>query len=121
MIQAQHSSQILDIINDTIEKRDMALSQKTYGKAVHTWAVNKDPDIPLGPPQLMMSVIGDGQLSDQVVQQRDNRLGISTESKKKHRANYLENYETDEMSDQWEKSKTWITFEPKEVKLQALQ
>jgi len=39
------------------------------------------PDIPLDLLQLMMSVSGNGQSSDQVVQERDNRLSISTEWK----------------------------------------
>ena len=69
-----------------------------YRKTAHTWAIDNDPDIPLGPPQLMISATGDGQLSEQVVQEHDNMLGISN---------------------QWEKSETGIAFELKEVKLQA--
>lgn len=106
-------------MNDRIEGNIIADFQKTYGKAVHTWAIDKNPDLPLGPPQLMMNVTGQGQLSDQVVQERDKRLGISTESKKELRAGYLPKYEKDEMADQWEKTGTGITFEPKEVKFQV--
>lgn len=92
--------------------------QKTYGKTVHTWAIDKYPDLPLGPPQLMMSVTGDGQLNDDIVRERDKRLGISTRNKKEHRAKYLHEYAKDEMADQWEKSETGIAFEPKEVGIQ---
>ena len=97
----------------------MVILQKTYGKTVHTWAVDKDPNLPLGPPQLMMNATGDGQLSDQVVHERDRKLGISTESKRRHRAGYLPGYEMDEIADQWEKSGTGIAFEPKEVEFRA--
>lgn len=119
MIRACHVSHILDAVNDGAEKKVMTDLQKTYGKAVHTWAVDKDPDLPLGPPQLMMNVTGQGQLNDQVVQERDKRLGISTESKKTLRAGYLSEYEKDEKADQWEKTGTGLTFEPKEVEFRV--
>lgn len=119
MTQAWHNSQILDVVNDAVEQPAMHDLQKTYGKTVHTWAIDKYPDLPLGPPQLMMSVTGDGQLSDEIIEQRDSRLETSTEKKREHRAGYLHMYAKDEMADQWEKSETAITFEPKEVKIQV--
>lgn len=110
---------MLDVVNDRVEQTAMTDLQKTYGKAVHTWAIDKHPDLPLGPPQLMMSITGKEQLNDRVVQERDKRLGISTEFKKELRAGYLPAYVKNELADQWEKSESGIAFEPKEVKFQG--
>lgn len=117
MIGVEQSLHSLDIVNDHVERYVMPNYQQSYGKAIHTWAIDKYPDLPLGPPQLMMSATGDGQVDERAVQERDDRLGISTESKREYRASYLTKYEKDEAADQWEKLGTGITFESKEVKL----
>jgi hypothetical protein len=33
---------------------------KTYGKCIHTWAIDKNPELPLGPPEIMMVFNKDG-------------------------------------------------------------
>lgn len=40
---------------DIAEQPAMLELQKTYGKTIHTWAIDIHPDLPLGPPSLMMS------------------------------------------------------------------
>lgn len=57
----------------------------TYGKTFHTWQYDRD-DFPYGIPQLMMALTGDGQVNEALLQDRDRRLGISTEQKRQNRA-----------------------------------
>ncbi|MBP0459009.1 OBAP family protein [Streptomyces montanisoli] len=57
----------------------------TYGKTFHTWQYDRD-DFPLGIPQLMMGFTEDGQVSDDLVRDRDRRLGVSTAHKRQNRA-----------------------------------
>jgi hypothetical protein len=57
----------------------------TYGKTFHTWQIDRD-DLPLGVPQLMMGFTRDGQVDPELVRQRDRRFGISTEEKRRRRA-----------------------------------
>ncbi|KAK9815991.1 hypothetical protein WJX74_009383 [Apatococcus lobatus] len=45
----------------------------SYGKTWHTWQVDKGDKFPLGPPQLMMSFVEDGQVDDLLVKDRDAR------------------------------------------------
>lgn len=49
----------------------------TYGKTFHTWQYDRD-DFPYGIPQLMMGFTEDGQAHDELVDERDGRLRIST-------------------------------------------
>ncbi|KIJ69235.1 hypothetical protein HYDPIDRAFT_80637 [Hydnomerulius pinastri MD-312] len=107
-----------NVINDVAEQPAMLELQKTYGKTIHTWAYDQHPDLPLGPPQLMMAYTRDDQLSTEAVKERDQRSGISSEAKKKYRVGYLPKYEKNEKADQWEKSGTGIVFETKEVEIQ---
>lgn len=57
----------------------------TYGKTFHTWQYDRD-DFPYGIPQLMMGFTEDGQASPELIQDRDNRLGLSTTHKQQNRA-----------------------------------
>jgi hypothetical protein len=57
----------------------------TYGKTFHTWQYDRD-DFPYGIPQLMMGFTEDGQASDDMIQARDERLGVSTTRKRRNRA-----------------------------------
>lgn len=56
----------------------------TYGKTFHTWQYDRD-DFPYGVPQLMMALTQDGQAKEELVQDRDRRLGISTSRKRESR------------------------------------
>lgn len=49
----------------------------TYGK---TWQVDRYPDFPTGIPQLMMGFVADGQVDPHRLQERDRRLGTSTQA-----------------------------------------
>jgi hypothetical protein len=54
----------------------------TYGKTIHTWHTDQQRDLPMGIPMLMMGFTGDGQLSKQLLADRDSRFGIKTSAKK---------------------------------------
>lgn len=57
----------------------------TYGKTWHTWQIDRD-DFPLGIPQLMMGFTADGQIHQQMIDDRDRRLGIRMEDRRRARA-----------------------------------
>ncbi|NHO33922.1 OBAP family protein [Acetobacter fallax] len=58
----------------------------TYGKTWHTWQIDRDHDLPLGIPQLMMGFTKDGQIQQSFLDDRDRRFGLSTQSERKNRA-----------------------------------
>lgn len=62
---------------------------RMYGKTTHTWQFDLHPDLPLGPPQLMMAYTDDSQVDRQLLKERDEALGVSTEAKRKVRKGYL--------------------------------
>lgn len=57
----------------------------TYGKTFHTWQYDTD-DFPYGIPQLMMGLTADGQEDSALLRARDERLGVSTQDKRRRRA-----------------------------------
>ena len=57
----------------------------TYGKTWHTWQIDRNDDLPLGIPQLMMGFTKDGQIKQSLVNDRDRRFGFSTQDEKKNR------------------------------------
>jgi hypothetical protein len=56
----------------------------TYGKTFHTWQIDRD-EFPYGPPQLMMGFTQDGQVNESMVAERDARLHVSSEHRKRRR------------------------------------
>ncbi|KAF5359263.1 hypothetical protein D9756_003231 [Leucocoprinus leucothites] len=107
----------LGAVVDIAEQPAMLELQKTYGKTIHTWAVDVSPDLPLGPPSLMASYTSDEQVPVAMVKARDDRLGVSTEAQRKHRQSYLPKYDKHREADQWEKSGKGIQFIADEVEL----
>jgi hypothetical protein len=91
--------------------------QKTYGKTIHTWEVDVTPELPLGPPSLMISYTSDNQVPKELVKSRDQRLGTQTEAQRQHRQSYLPAYEKNEGADEWEKSGKGVQFIAQEVDL----
>ncbi|KAG0705957.1 hypothetical protein DFH29DRAFT_235730 [Suillus ampliporus] len=104
---------IPSVMNDTAEKPAMLELHQTYGKTIHTWAFDEFPDLPLGPPQLMMSYTRDNQANDEVIRRRDERSGVSTSAKRKLREGYLPPYQKDSKADQ-----LGVIFKPEEVRIQ---
>jgi hypothetical protein len=58
----------------------------TYGKTLHTWHTDLHKELPIGVPQIMMGFTADGQIDPTIVAARDQRFGISTEDRKRSRA-----------------------------------
>jgi Protein of unknown function (DUF1264) len=67
------------------EQAAMADLVSTYGKTFHNWQIDRD-ELPLGIPQLMMAFTRDGQADPEIVRERDRRFGISTDQKRRNRA-----------------------------------
>ena len=103
---------------DVAEQPAMLELHQTYGKTIHTWAIDVHPDLPLGPPSLMMSYIGDGQGPPvEMVESRDRASGQNTAAKREVRNRYLWPYERDEAADEWAKTGQGIEFLVQEVPL----
>jgi uncharacterized protein DUF1264 len=58
----------------------------TYGKTWHTWDEKMNASVPVGRPELMMSITRDGVLHPQLIQQRDQELGVNTRQLREDRA-----------------------------------
>lgn len=52
---------------------------------------DKHPDIPLGPPQLMMSLVDDSVVEKHksTLEEMDKKVGVSSQAKRELRAGYL--------------------------------
>lgn len=67
------------------------------------WQVDRGDPLPLGVPQLMMAFVKDGQLNEDLVRQRDAYYKISSEEKKRQRADIAEPKDN-KGADAWTKS-----------------
>ena len=91
---------------------------KTCGKTIHTWAIDVSPELPLGPPNVMMSYAGDGQGPPlAMVRKRDEESSQDTAAKRRARKSYLPQYSRHTDADEWESSGRGIAFESKEVEI----
>lgn len=84
-----------DAVSDIAERPAMLELHRTYGKTTHTWQFDVHPDLPLGPPQLMMAYTDDSQVDRQALKERDEALGVSTEAKREVRKGYLKKEDLD--------------------------
>ncbi|KAI0341566.1 DUF1264-domain-containing protein [Trametopsis cervina] len=100
---------------DAAEKPAMLELQSTYGKTIHTWPYDINPDLPLGPPNLMMSYTNDSMgPPPELLEARDAESGQRTETKRQLRAEYLPPYEKSKGADQWATTGKGISFVPTE-------
>lgn len=60
------------------EKKFMKDILLTWGKAWHTWPDPKKDDVPIGPPLLIWSLMGDGQVDKNVLADRDKKFNVDT-------------------------------------------
>jgi hypothetical protein len=51
----------------------------------HTWQIDRFPDFPFGPPQLMVSITSDQQLNQSVLKEHNQLLNIDSNQKKQSR------------------------------------
>jgi hypothetical protein len=73
-------------IPDAAEHELMEKLVGTYGKTIHTWHTDRKRPLPIGTPQIMMGFTADGQIDPAMVVSRDKRFAVSSEEKKKDRA-----------------------------------
>ena len=73
-------------IPDVAEHELMKKLVATYGKTFHTWHTDQDLTLPMGHPLVMMGFTKDGMINPGLVVDRDRRFNISSEEKKKQRA-----------------------------------
>jgi hypothetical protein len=71
---------------DAAEHELMEKLVSTYGKTIHTWHTEKDLQLPMGSPQLMMGFTKDGQMDQNLLIERDKRFDVSTAKKRRNRA-----------------------------------
>jgi hypothetical protein len=76
----------------------------TYGKTWHTWHTDLHKTLPLGVPQVMMGFTADGQADATITTERDKRFGVSSEEKKKSRAD-IPAPAIDPGADAWQKGR----------------
>lgn len=83
----------------------------TYGKTWHTWHTDRNKQIPLGVPQLMMGFTADGQSDPDMVAARDRRFGVDSQAKKKNRAD-ITAPPIDAAADGWQHGQTVQIADP---------
>lgn len=89
-------------IPDVAEYELMEKVANTYGKTWHTWHTDRQLDLPLGIPMLMMGFTQDGQIDETLVSERDRRIGVSTEEKREQRTG-IEYLPIDSDANAWQK------------------
>lgn len=87
-------------IPDQVEHRLMEKLISTYGKTIHTWHTDRDLELPMGPPLIMMGFTEDGQLRPDLLEERDRNFGISTAEKRKQRED-IPMPEVDPLANAW--------------------
>lgn len=89
-------------IPDEVEYVLMENLVSTYGKTIHTWHTDREFELPIGTPLIMMGFTEDGQLRPELLEKRDKNFNISTEEKKKQRED-IPMPEVDPLANAWEK------------------
>jgi len=69
-------------IPEAVEHTAIASLVSTYGKTWHTWQIDRNSALPIGIPQLMMGFTAYGQLKPEMIERRDQELGISIAGKR---------------------------------------
>jgi hypothetical protein len=73
-------------IPEVVERELMTKIAGTYGKTWHTWHTDQQNRIPVGTPMLMMGFTADGQADEQMINDRDQRLNVSSGELRQRRA-----------------------------------
>lgn len=73
-------------LSEDAEKTLMKDLVSTYGKTWQTWQADRNDQVPMGIPQLLMGFTADGQVDPGMVARRDRDLGVDTAAEKARRA-----------------------------------
>nr|XP_031857939.1 uncharacterized protein CI109_006651 [Kwoniella shandongensis]KAA5525011.1 hypothetical protein CI109_006651 [Kwoniella shandongensis] len=95
MLMLVTKSLVPNAMTDIAERPAMLELHRTYGKTTHTWQYDVHPDLPLGPPQIMMAYTEDSQVDKASLKKRDEDLGVDTAAKKQVRSAYLKKEDMD--------------------------
>lgn len=111
-------------VPEMIQKPELENIAKSYGKFWCTWQVDRGDRLPLGAPALMMSpqAVNLGIVRPDLVQKRDDKYKISTDSLKPLRLEIPEPEWINPNADYWKQSfgKGFaLDIEPTEMKLRA--
>jgi hypothetical protein len=67
------------------EKELMRSKMNSYGKTWHVWSTDKGDKLPIGEPMLASSFNRDGEARPGLVEERDKRMGISSQETRQKR------------------------------------
>ena len=98
-------------IPEVAERELMKKLVGTYGKTWHTWHTDRQKELPLGVPQLMMGFTADGQADARMVEARDQRFGVRSADKRADRSAILSPRVADG-ADGWTKGKAVQLVDP---------
>ncbi|KAK2642626.1 hypothetical protein Ddye_024389, partial [Dipteronia dyeriana] len=92
-------------VPEVIAKPELKNLTKTYGKFWCTWQVDRGDRLPLGAPSLMMSPQGVnlGMVRPELVQKRDGKYNISTDSMRQGRLEFSEPEWINPQADYWKR------------------
>lgn len=74
---------------EVAEKELMKGKMNSYGKTWHVWATDKGDKLPLGMPMLAWSFNRDGEARPELVEERDKKMSIDSQEKRKKRHDLL--------------------------------
>lgn len=89
-------------LSEDAEKTLMKDLVSTYGKTWQTWQVDRNDQVPMGIPQLLMGFTAEGQIEPKRVEERDRAMGLDTAARKARRAD-LPAGAVDPGADAWQK------------------
>ena len=72
-------------IPEVAEKELMRRKMNSYGKTWHVWMTDRGDKMPLGDAMLAWSFNRDGEAKPGLVEERDKRMSVSTEEKRRNR------------------------------------
>ncbi|NYH99981.1 OBAP family protein [Cupriavidus plantarum] len=98
-------------IPEAAEKELMKKLVGTYGKTWHTWHTDLHKQLPLGVPQLMMGFTGKAQARPAMVAERDNRMKVDSEAKRKARSD-IPSPSPDPLADGWQYGNVYQPHDP---------
>ncbi|WAR61307.1 hypothetical protein PtB15_13B563 [Puccinia triticina] len=113
-----HASGIEGQVPENKERDMMSTIHKTFGKVIHTWNIDQNPELPLGPPSLMMSYTKPDMVDWDQVKRRDREQNVNTQERSKIRSTYLDmDYTKNKDADQWMRGGKPVQFKPIESSL----
>ncbi|WP_240048304.1 OBAP family protein [Crenalkalicoccus roseus] len=76
-------------LTDAADAELMRSKLNSYGKTWHVWSTDRGDRLPFGEPMLAWSFNRDGEARPGLVEDRDRRMGISTEDRRRARQHFL--------------------------------